>query len=717
MRLSNSDAAAVAIGASIIILFSYLFYSDITKRLAGSGEVIGTITFKKKVAQRKYTSQVVWEDVIQNQPIYNYDTLRTSELSEAMVKLKDGTEIALNENSMILLSLSRDEVDIKFTQGSISTRRDGVSDADSRKMRIDSGESVVSLGKGDMSLTQTKGNELSLTVNRGKASISSGGKDREIGQDQSLTASRDGMRLYEYNLKLVGPENNANIVSAVVPARVNFSWQPIEKKYDSFLEISNSPGFTEFVLKRKQYKTAEIAKLGKGTYFWRMRAVERGTGKLEYSETRRLSVINDAPLSLIYPANNSVVSYMDRLPSVNFRWSENDIGNGYRLVISNDPSFAKPLKQLSSQSGSILIESLAEGDYYWRVSSIVGLEKEAAPSWSNAFRFSVKKGGTLMPPEPVYPPDGKSVSRILLKKAGMTFTWRKGQEIKETRIAVSRDRNFSSSIIEKKIQVDYIKLAEDLEDGEYFWRLVGVADSKEETRPSQARSFRISNAEAVTLVSPANGADVFPEAGEGSTSVSFSWNGGDTGGRYLLQVSRDPGFARIYRDVSSDDLTASVKDLEVGKYYWRVRLVDESKRVLLGSQAFSFKVIDWLEKPVAVSPGQGTVIDMTRKDSLNFTWKPVKGANKYKIGLYQTKKGLHNGVFFAETNNTYFALKDLKKLDVGNFFWTVQALEVGGAGRGKILRKSHESKEIFSIKLEEKKEKIKLKSPKVIYIE
>ena len=91
---STSDIVAISIGAVIISSFSYLFYADITKKMTiGDAELVGSITFKKKVAQRKYSSQVVWEDIDQNSPVYNNDSIRTSQLSEAVIILNDGTKI------------------------------------------------------------------------------------------------------------------------------------------------------------------------------------------------------------------------------------------------------------------------------------------------------------------------------------------------------------------------------------------------------------------------------------------------------------------------------------------------------------------------------------------------------------------------------------------------------------------------------------------------
>ena len=84
MKLLSSDFLALGISAIIISTFSVLLYADFTKKIEVDGvKQIGTITFKREIAQRKYQSQVVWEEVKQSYPVYNNDSIRTSEDSES----------------------------------------------------------------------------------------------------------------------------------------------------------------------------------------------------------------------------------------------------------------------------------------------------------------------------------------------------------------------------------------------------------------------------------------------------------------------------------------------------------------------------------------------------------------------------------------------------------------------------------------------------------
>src|SRR4030042_5925125 len=157
MRLSKSDIIAASAGVTILAVLGYLLYGDLTRKGAGATtEQIGTIATKRNLAERKFSSQVVWNEVFKNSTLYNYDTVRTADQSEAVIRLNDGTVITINENSMILLALSESEVDIKFIQGTINAKQGGGDDASARKVTIQSGESKISLNNTDVSPTQSK---------------------------------------------------------------------------------------------------------------------------------------------------------------------------------------------------------------------------------------------------------------------------------------------------------------------------------------------------------------------------------------------------------------------------------------------------------------------------------------------------------------------------------------------------------------------------------
>jgi hypothetical protein len=115
----KSDFVFIVVSIIILSILSYLLYHDIYKSSEGAGKPIGTIVFKKRVALRKLKNQSIWEYLQNEYPVFNGDAIKTEEFSEAVLKLNDGTEIALNENTFIVLNFTDQERKIEFNYGSI----------------------------------------------------------------------------------------------------------------------------------------------------------------------------------------------------------------------------------------------------------------------------------------------------------------------------------------------------------------------------------------------------------------------------------------------------------------------------------------------------------------------------------------------------------------------------------------------------------------------
>ena len=92
---------------SVSGFFVFLFWKDLNHTARRTDkDNIATITFKNKIAQRKFEDRVVWERLAQSSPLYNGDLVRTSDLSEAVITFNDGSVLDLYEKQLIYLLLS-----------------------------------------------------------------------------------------------------------------------------------------------------------------------------------------------------------------------------------------------------------------------------------------------------------------------------------------------------------------------------------------------------------------------------------------------------------------------------------------------------------------------------------------------------------------------------------------------------------------------------------
>lgn len=697
-------------------VLSYLLYLDITRGSGpGSTELIGKIAAKRNMAERKYSAQVVWNEVFKDSDLYNYDTIRTADRSEAVIRLKDGTEITLNENSMILLVYSEKEIDIKFIQGTMNAKQSEVKGATPQKINIESGDSKISLKDGDVSLAQDMDNTLQVTVNRGTATLKTDKEEKVIKENQNIMASEDEIRLFDLTIKLIAPENNRYLQSVRNKAAVKFSWEMPRGAYTTFLEIANNSAVSDPTIKKEVRGAASELTLPDGVYYWRVTAVNAATKKVEMSEIRKVSILDNRPVTLIAPANKTLIKYRDANPLINFLWSRNENFSRYNLVISGSADMAKPVIDTTVEGNKISLSTLTRGTYFWRVGNVQENDQIESRAVSPVFTFTISKTDKLEPPEPLYPADKKSIHPMSIVQKGLGFSWIKPSSIPLTEITIARDRDLSTVLIKKRIDENFIRFFDKFEVGDYYWGLKGIMRDGSTTDPSRVMRFRVVEHGSISLIEPKNGTVIVTNDADTGSKINFTWSKTDIEGAYIVQLARDKNFKEIFKETTISGLSTELSGIIKGRYFWRVKLIDDAKAVLLVSPEHTFELLSLLTPPAAIGPLQGSTVDMLKRDTLDFSWKPVRGANLYKIGLYQVKGLIKYSIANMETRNTLYKFGDLKKLDVGKFVWTLQAVETDPA-TNRVRRQSDEIQIPFKITLGIRDD-FQFKVPEIIHTE
>ena len=187
MRSLIKDFLAVILSGIIFVTAGWLFYTDINSTLQNTGgEEIGLVMFKKNTAQRKYSGRAVWENIETATPVYSNDTLRTSTDSEAVILMNDGTEIVLQDNSLIVLEWSDKEKNIEFLGGNISGKNESEETAG---VKIKSADTVISLDDASINLQGSEGN-LDLSVMEGNIGLAKGKIVQEVKANQKALLSK-----------------------------------------------------------------------------------------------------------------------------------------------------------------------------------------------------------------------------------------------------------------------------------------------------------------------------------------------------------------------------------------------------------------------------------------------------------------------------------------------------------------------------------------------
>jgi hypothetical protein len=171
------------------------------------------------------------------------------------------------------------------------------------------------------------------------------------------------------------------------PPKIPFAWQRQSDATNYRFVLARDPIFSDIVTEKRLSKTNFThGGLTKGTYFWRVSALQNGS-EGSFSEVRRFRIIMDhAPPkpSVLFPPEN--VYYSKFPPKIKFAWDGQPGAKGYHFVLARDATFSDIVTDKRFSKTRFTHGGLANGTYFWRVSA---LQDNAEGSFSKARRFRV----------------------------------------------------------------------------------------------------------------------------------------------------------------------------------------------------------------------------------------------------------------------------------------------------------------------------------------
>ncbi len=561
MTLDRLFPAATSL---LIVIFSLLLYRGLqSEDVAGSGEPIGTVFFKNRVAQRKVQGRADWQDLAQQSKVYNRDTIRTEELSEASVELNDGTKIEMDQNSMIVLAISEKAAQIRFAGGSV--RAVGSEKAAGKSVEIRVGDKTIETAKGDVQLTSAKKGELVVNVRQGEAKLKVGDQEQQIKANQQSVVTGNQVQVRTIDIRPTEPPDNFRAYTAGRQT-VRFSWSGVDGP--GILEVSTDRSFSRLFTRQRGTGNAN-ANLGPGLYYWRVRSADAKST----SPIRRVSVLGTEAVRLYAPLNGRRFEVRAATHFVPFSWSRSDFASAYVLEIADNAAFTGATTD--QVSGTSFSKQLAPGTYFWRVR-------------------------TVMP----------------------------------VREAETRSAPFRLAVVRTELRVRHV--------------LLSPADTSARSRQSVR-----------------------------GNGLFFNWLAQEGVDQYTLEVASDSGFSKVvHRAAGRQAFNQFRGDLEAGTYYWRV--IAATGATTSSSPTRRISITDSLGAPGNLTPAAGSTIDMSDRNSLDFSWSSVAGASQYRLELVRLSDGRR--VVSDTTARNGYSLTKLETLSAGRFAVTVRAEGSGRVG-------------------------------------
>ncbi len=659
------DFFVVTVCLSVAGYFAWTFWKDLnsTARRTDKQE-IATITFKNRIAQRKFDDRVVWERIDKSTPLYNGDLVRTADLAEAVITFNDGSQVDIYENTMIQVYYSDYEgVQISVGNGNLQLES---SDTGKVELKLSDG-SKVNAGGGASIAAKTSasssgpasGNK-TVEVKSGSATVTaSSGATEAVAAGQSVSVKESGeISKKPVTVTSIPAELKVLNIEGKESGPVKLEWNKSSTNEPVVLQTSYKKDYS--VIAEEKVLTTEndsLISLSEGTVYWRIFP----ENKPEEASEGKISVDSTKPLSLITPANEAVLQYRNRSPEVNFRWNGNKYANNYMLKVSSSPDMQNPIVSKIVENQYTTIDNLGNGDWWWQVTPYYELSSlgYADAGASAVYRFTVEKQNGINPPSLTVPLQNAEIR--YKDSLNVNFSWK--SDIKANyQLLVAKDSDFSDIVAIRHTAGQRESINFDLpnEDNlQYYWKVIRNSDDSEDLNPeSLVRSFTVSryvSTPAKLLYPP----EEFTTESSKLPALRFMWKPSDQAinKETIVQVSSSPDFKNSQIEKTVTGTTLENLNLDSGSYYWRIGTQTQEGNIEY-TEPHHITVQKELTAPVITNIKDNQEVLIAQAAAVRLSWTSVSDADYYNVKIYDKNNSLIAEKPEVAATTTSFALPD-----------------------------------------------------------
>ena len=634
------DFFVVVLCLSVAGFFGYTFWKDLNSTARRTDkEKIAIITFKNRIAQRKFDDRVVWERIDKSTPLYNGDLVRTAELAEAVITFNDGSAVNIYENTMIQVYYSDFEgVQISVDNGNLELE---ASDKGKIQLILGDGSKVNASGGTSLSTKSTAGGAGASTVavRNGSAVVTNNtGNSESLASGETVSVKTGGeIKKTPVTVTSIPSELRVlNVEGGDVP--VKLEWNKKDESQPVVLQISSKKDYS--VIKQEKVissKNDELISLSEGTVYWRVfpqgHESEATEGKISVEEAK--------PLSLISPAADGVFQFRNRNPVLNFRWNGNDYAKNYLLKISSTPDMKTPVVEMNTPNPNVQIDTLGSGQWWWQVTPYYELNSLGYAGPSKISSFNIIKTEAIT--APVLSVPLKDAEIHYKDTLSVNFSWK--SDIKASyELLISDDKDFTDIISRKKTagQRVSVNMTAPSDDGHtYYWKVIRNSSEPDDFNPeSEVRSFSVSkyvNVPTKLLYPP----EEYSTESSKLSTVRFMWKPADEAKNKdsIIQVAFADDFKYLQQEKKVSGNSLENLNLPAGDWYWRIGTQDEDGSINY-TEPRHITILKELEAPKLTNVREQAEIVIAKNSKTRFSWAPVEGADFYNVRVFDSSDNL-----------------------------------------------------------------------------
>jgi hypothetical protein len=635
MKLSKRDIGVTIAVCLASAFFLWLFWKDLNSTaVRNGGKPLGSIVFRKRSATRRSPTGLNWERLQNNFPVFEGDTIRTADFSEAAIHFDDGTTLDLSDNSMIKLNYLGTEEIMDFREGSIT-----LTGGSGRK--ITAGGRTVTFSEDARVSFSREGDEISIGVEGGTATVTgTDGASETITENNELVMNAETGEYTVVQRPLLprNPPQNARYVTwGSAAVSVPFSWQSAPGTAAAtgvLLELSRTGDFAVY----ESFPAGEAASLAvlrePGVWFWRLKSGENGSN---ISQTRRFSLMAESPVKLILPAEQASFQYRKIPPAIPFSWGSSANATGYILEVAAEPEFRTPILRTRTQLTSLRVNALDEGTWYWRVIPVVQAEPIGTPWNGEVRRIRIVKKDEMLPLVLTTPTDGNLFQTQVMEGRGLPFSWEPHPEAVGYELAVADNSGLNNPRVllspDKTFLFAGRSNARALEKpGVWYWSVRWKDEEGNFSPWSSVRKMQgIDGKVAIKLTFPPDG---YLIADSLSGNTRFAWKS-NVPARTVFLVAQDMAFQELLYSETVQTETMLGQEWKPGTYFWRLRTFNNDGTVFLETPPRGFSVKEPFPGPRLYTPIPGRVLIYQEGGEPQFlTWEKIDGVDHYGVRIF-----------------------------------------------------------------------------------
>lgn len=659
-RFNKTDRRILSIAAILLLLFSCLLYDDsllFPDSQTSSLKKIGSISVSDRDVRRKVSKQFVWKSAKGNDNVYMGDSLFTGQSSKAKIKMDDGRELTVGENSLVSFA----NVDGQF---------------------------VFDLQFGKMEGEIKGANCIKVLVQGKMTEICGENAKLELDADGSVNVLNGKADVKSNNAKIVKPKTD--IQWKVAPLEkfyhnkhhrpMNLAWTTADIYGRYHIQFSKQKDFKSISFEQiVQSKEAQLKNYpSKGLYYVRIQGDDLKGVVSSFSSVKTTEIATTETPEIITPLDKQTLTFkvnadgdLTEPNRASVSWNYSRENAKIEMQIASDADFNSVEITQTITGKAALTPALAEGVYHVRVRD-PELQNGLERPWSNVVEFNVK-----------FESPAKLKAPVLLTTDIKYFgpdteppkvRWSKVSGANKYVVEVSKDTQFVEKhtyTTDDVSRFDY----KDYYPGDFYVRVLAATEKGTTGAASNVGTLLVrAKRPVLNPVEPKIVMGKTPEDPGDPVDINVTWSQQKFADSYVVEVSKDPQFKE--KTQFQARTPASIVPVEKpGDYFWRVQGLDSKGLPITnfsetGQMNYTLRVP--LATPSLLEPLNNMTLFFQKRLDPYFwiEWGSVRQANNYKLEL-STTESFENVVFSKDVKTTRFLVKD--QLPQGALFWRVRA--------------------------------------------